>query len=177
MVRSIQCTAHSSRSKKPCQRRAILGGRVCYTHGGAIGHVKAAAKARVLESMRDVLDPDRALREASKIAYRVSLADFYDADGHEIPVSQWTEVMRSALKRRVPRALDVTPGERGKAQIVHDIELYDKLAALDKLFKHMGLLEPKANKDDGHITISWSGTPPAGLPGLNGSEPALIEAK
>ena len=92
-------------------------------------------------------------------------------------MSQWTEGRRSALKRRVPRALDVTPGERGKAQIVHDIELYDKPAALDKLLKHMGLLDPKQGNDGGRITISWAGSPPPGLPGLIETQPALIEAK
>ena len=154
-----------------------MGGKVCQVHGGASKLVKAKAQQRLLEAWHDVIDPRRNLREYSKIAYGVTLADFYDENGDELPVGAWTPAMRSALKRRTPRAMDVTPGERGKAKIVHDIELYDKLQALQALAKHLGLFELKAKEDDGHITISWSGTPPAGLPGLNGSEPALIEAK
>ncbi len=32
----MKCKAHSSRTGKPCQREAMRGREVCYTHGGAV---------------------------------------------------------------------------------------------------------------------------------------------
>lgn len=48
----VLCTAHSSRTGKPCQRPPILGGTVCRTHGGAAPQVKAKALQR-LEAYQD----------------------------------------------------------------------------------------------------------------------------
>lgn len=42
-----RCTAHSSRTGKPCQRAPILGGTVCATHGGSAPQVKKAADERL----------------------------------------------------------------------------------------------------------------------------------
>lgn len=42
---AVKCTAHRSNGQ-PCSAYAITGGYVCRTHGGAIGHVKAAAARR-----------------------------------------------------------------------------------------------------------------------------------
>ena len=177
MAPQTKCRAHTSRLKRPCAAKPVRGAPVCWTHGGAAPQVRRKAQERLLEAWKDVIDPRRNLRAYASLAYNVSLADFYDENGDELPVGAWTPAMRAALKRRTPRAMDVTPGERGKAKIVHDIELYDKLQALQALAKHLGLFELKKDEGDGHLTISWSGTPPPGLPGLNGSEPALIEAK
>lgn len=44
----MKCTAHSARSGKPCNRDAIKGATVCYTHGGAAPQVREAAKLRLL---------------------------------------------------------------------------------------------------------------------------------
>lgn len=177
MGKSKPCKAHTSRLKRPCKKQSIVGGAVCDRHGGRAPQVKRKAQERILEAFRDVIDPKRNLRAYATLAYGVSLADFYDSDGNELPVGAWTPAMRSALKRRTPRAMDVTPGERGKAKIVHDIELYDRLQALQALAKHLGLFEVAKTQDDGHITISWAGSPPPGLPGLIEANPALIEAK
>lgn len=177
MAAVAPCKAHTSRRKTPCKLPPIRGGHVCQVHGGSAPQVRAKASQRLLEAWKDVIDPKRNLRTYANLAYNVSLADFYDDQGNELPVSAWTPAMRSALKRRTPRAMDVTPGERGKAKIVHDIELYDKLQALQALAKHLGLFEQVKTQDDGHITISWAGSPPPGLPGLLEPKPVLIEAK
>lgn len=44
---SQKCSAKSSRTGKPCQRWAILGGTVCPMHGGSAPQVKAAAQLRI----------------------------------------------------------------------------------------------------------------------------------
>lgn len=51
-VAAKRCSAHSSRTGKRCCRISIEGARVCYMHGGAAKHVKAAARAR-LENAAD----------------------------------------------------------------------------------------------------------------------------
>ena len=41
------CSATNSTNGKPCRRAPIQGANVCRVHGGAAGHVKRAAKARL----------------------------------------------------------------------------------------------------------------------------------
>lgn len=49
-----RCTARSTRTGEPCKRPAMLGGNVCYHHGGAAPQVRAKAKRR-LEQASDAL--------------------------------------------------------------------------------------------------------------------------
>jgi len=44
-----QCTGHT-RSGERCTKRPIVGGTVCYTHGGATEQVKAKARERLLHA-------------------------------------------------------------------------------------------------------------------------------
>lgn len=45
-----QCTAHAKSTNKQCTRMAIVGGTVCYVHGGAAPQVKRAALERIQEA-------------------------------------------------------------------------------------------------------------------------------
>lgn len=65
MVRSIRCRAHR-RDGQACRRWAILGGRVCPSHGGSAPQVKAAATLRyaalldpALNALAELLDGER----------------------------------------------------------------------------------------------------------------------
>ena len=49
-VPTITCTAHN-RQGQSCGRPPIPGGNVCRHHGGAAGHVKAAAERRLLAAV------------------------------------------------------------------------------------------------------------------------------
>ena len=42
----LVCKAKTS-SGEPCKAPAIRGGRVCFRHGGATGHVREAARMRL----------------------------------------------------------------------------------------------------------------------------------
>ena len=42
-----RCTARSKQTAQRCKRPAILGGRVCYIHGGAAPQVRRAARERL----------------------------------------------------------------------------------------------------------------------------------
>lgn len=53
----MKCTAHSARTKLPCQKDAIKGSNVCRNHGGSAPQVKERAKLRLLEAS----DPAAAL--------------------------------------------------------------------------------------------------------------------
>jgi hypothetical protein len=53
LTHSRKCTAHSSRTGKPCQQYAIKGATVCKTHGGAAPQVKRKAEER----LRQMVDP------------------------------------------------------------------------------------------------------------------------
>ena len=46
-----KCTAHSSRTGKPCQLSAIKGGTVCHKHGGSAPQVKKKAHERLMEAV------------------------------------------------------------------------------------------------------------------------------
>jgi hypothetical protein len=50
----MKCTAHSSRTGKPCKLNAIIGGTVCQVHGGRAPQVKRKAAERVAE-LRDIV--------------------------------------------------------------------------------------------------------------------------
>jgi hypothetical protein len=49
MVRwAVRCHATAKSTGQTCRRYAIAGSWVCWVHGGAIGHVRAAADRRLL---------------------------------------------------------------------------------------------------------------------------------
>lgn len=148
MVKSKQCTARRSSTKTPCRRWAILGGNVCQVHGGATKLAKAKAKERIQEAMADVLDPDRSLREAAKMAF-VSYGDFLNDDGTPKPRSEWTPHMCAAVKRYRPIKFDQTPGEHGPAGVIGELELWDKPKALEMLFRNLGLFD----RDKADVTV------------------------
>jgi len=56
VMKDRQCTAKSKQSGMRCKRIAIPGGRVCYIHGGAIGHVKAKAEERLRALQHPAID-------------------------------------------------------------------------------------------------------------------------
>jgi hypothetical protein len=98
-----------------CRKAAIRGGAVCQTHGGGAPQVKRKAAER----RADLIDPDRALREAARVAYS-DIRELFDEHGR--------------LKH---------PAELSK-DFAAAIRSFDKVGSLGLLFKHLGLLkEPR----------------------------------
>lgn len=147
-----RCKAKTRRGQ--CQRWPIKGGTVCQTHGGAAPQVKAKAAERLL----DLIDPDRALREAAALAYS-DLSAFYDGKGEIKPMSEWTPSMRAAVQSMETLDRDITPGERGPAAKVHRLKLWDKPKNLEMLFKHLGLLIERV-QHSGEVSFGWQTNPP-----------------
>lgn len=103
--------------------------------------------------MADLIDPDRALREAASLAYS-DLSAFYDEAGEIRPMKDWTPGMRAAVQSMETLDRDITPGERGPAAKVHRLKLWDKPKNLEMLFKHLGLLIEKVHHS-GEVGIRW----------------------
>lgn len=141
------CKATTKRG--PCRQAPIKGGVVCVTHGGRAPQVKRKA----LERLADLIDPDRALREAARLAYS-DLAEFYDEKGEIKPMKDWTPGMRAAVQSMDTVYQDITPGERGPAAKIHRIKLWDKPKNLEMLFKHLGLLIEKM-QHTGEVSFKW----------------------
>jgi hypothetical protein len=135
-----QCKA-TTKSGQRCKKDPILGGFVCQRHGGGAPHVQRAAAER----LADLIDPDRALREAARLAYS-DIRDVFDDQGRLKPIKQWPDGLASAIggievvKRNVDSA-------DGKTDDVIKLKVWDKPKALEMLFKHLGLLEERLKAD------------------------------
>ena len=129
-----RCTANSSRSGNRCKKAAILGGTVCRTHGGSAPQVKRKAAER----LQDLIDPDRALREAAKLAYS-NIQDLLDEDGNVRPIKEWPRELAAAVSSIDMTKKNLTAGD-GKQEDVIRIRLWDKPSNLTLLFKHLNLL-------------------------------------
>lgn len=141
------CTAKNGRGL-PCGMPPIRGGMVCPAHGGRAPQVRAKANER----LADLIDPDRALREAARLAYS-DPRELFDAAGQLRPVKDWPDALAAAIgsievvKRNVDSA-------DGKTDDVIKVKVWDKPKALEMLFKHLGLLTEKLEHSGG-ITIKW----------------------
>lgn len=141
-----RCTAKSARTGLPCKCRPILGGSVCRTHGGSAPQVKRKA----LERLADLIDPDRALREAARLAYS-DVRQLFDAEGNLLPVHQLPDHIAAAVASIEVVKKNLAAGD-GQTDQVHKIKLWDKPKNLEMLFKHLGLLVEK-HEHSGGLTI------------------------
>ena len=90
---SVQCTAHSKGSKKQCRSRAILGGTVCWHHGGAAPQVQKKAAERYAEAADKSLAKLTGYVDAGLVEPKVLL----DA---AVKLREMSEVMEGRVARR-----------------------------------------------------------------------------
>lgn len=107
---------------------------MCLKHGGRAPQVKRKAAER----LADLIDPDRALREAARLAYS-DIGDLFDKDGRLLPLKQWPDHIRAAVSSVKARKYNADAGD-GKQEDIVELKLWDKSKNLEMLFKHMGLL-------------------------------------
>lgn len=143
-----RCVAKSSRTGKPCQRPPIAGGTVCRHHGGAAPQVKRKAEER----LADLIDPNRALREAARIAY-FDPRKLFDANGNLLPMTKWPDDAAPVIGGLEIVKRNLVAGD-GFVDTVHKLKIIDKSAALTLIFKHLGLLIEKI-EHAGEITYKW----------------------
>jgi hypothetical protein len=134
MDEARRCTATSRRSGKQCKNASIVGGHVCRFHGGGAPQVQRKAKERI----EDLIDPDRALREAAKLAYS-NIQDLLDEEGKVRPIKDWPRELAAAVSSIDITKKNLTAGD-GKQEDVVRIRLWDKPSNLTLLFKHLNLL-------------------------------------
>ena len=144
MNESRRCTATSKGSGERCRKAAILGGTVCRSHGGAAGQVKRKAAQRLL----DIVDPDRALREAARLAYS-DITELLDGEGRLKPIAEWPEDLRAAVSSFEVTKRNGVVGDDEQEEVLK-VHLWDKLKALELLAKHLGLLVNRL-----HVTGDW----------------------
>lgn len=135
-----------------CKKAAIRGGAVCQTHGGGAPQVKAKAQERIREYVQRMVDPDRALAEAARLAYS-DIRQLYDDKGRLKPMKDWPDDLAAAVGGVEFVRRNVEGGD-GHQDDVIKVKAWDKVKALEMLFKHMGLLTERL-EHSGAVEIKW----------------------
>ncbi|KZL02196.1 Terminase small subunit [Pseudovibrio sp. Ad5] len=112
-------------------------------------------------SERVQVDGDRVLQELAKIGFS-DLRKLFTPAGHLLPPDQWPEDVSGAISSL---KVITKPGEEDKdgnktVEHVHEIKLWDKNSALEKIAKHLGMFIETVNlKHSGEVTqnhnMSW----------------------
>ena len=134
-----RCKAKSHHG--PCKAFAIKGGMVCGMHGGRAPQVRRKAAER----LADLIDPDRALREAARLAYS-DIGALLDDHGNLRPIRAWPREIRAAVGQVEVVRRNVDSGD-GHTDDVLKVRLWDKPRALELLAKHLGLLKERLEVD------------------------------
>ena len=114
-------------------RRSWEDGSVAFMAGRA-----PQVRRKANERLEDLIDPDRALREAAKLAYS-NIQDLLDEEGKVRPLKEWPRELAAAVSSIDLTKKNLTAGD-GKQEDVIRIRLWDKPANLTLLFKHLNLL-------------------------------------
>lgn len=102
--------------------------------------------------LAEMIDPDRAIREAARLAY-CDIREIYDDAGRMKPIKDWPDDLAAAVGgvEFVRRNVDSADGHTDD---VIKVKLWDKPKNIELLFKHLGLLEEKHNVT-GELVLRW----------------------
>ena len=121
--------------------RAGYSPRSAETNGNRMlrnAQVSSAVRAAKAErEHRTSITADRVLRELAKIAF-FDPRRLFDADGQPLPVAELDDDAAAVV---AGLEVSVTHSDDGSMTRVAKIKLADKLAALEKLGRHLGLFE------------------------------------
>lgn len=90
------------------------------------------------QRLADLIDPDRALREAARLAY-FDIRELFDASGSLLPVKKWPDHVAAAVGGIEVIIKNAKAGD-GVMDTVHKLKITDKTPALTLLFRHLGLI-------------------------------------
>lgn len=98
-----------------------------------------------------MIDPDRALREAARLAY-ADIRELYTADGKLKPIKDWPDDLAASIGgiEFVRRNVD---GSDGHTDDVIKVKAWNKPQALEMLFKHMNLFAPEKVVLSGQVDL------------------------
>lgn len=103
-------------------------------------------KLRSLQSERTFVNADKVQAEIARLAFS-DLRDYYDENGFLKLPHQLTDDAAAALAGiEIEENFGVCDGERQKIGETKKIKLYDKLTALDKLARRLGMFEKDNNQ-------------------------------
>jgi phage terminase small subunit len=117
-------------------------------HGGRAPQVRKAANER----LNDLIDPDRVLREAARLAYS-DVTQLYDDNGRFLPMSKWPAHVRSAVSSVEVVKRNLASGD-GHVDEVLKVRIWDKPKLIELLAKHLRLFEEQSRLS-GELTIKW----------------------
>lgn len=109
-------------------------------------------RAKANQRLADLIDPDRALREAARLAY-ADIRQLYDENGRLKPMKDWPDDLAAAIGgvEFVRRNVDSADG---KTDDVIKVKVWDKPKALEMLFKHLNLFKEQV-EHSGTLEIKW----------------------
>ena len=81
---------------------------------------------------------ERAIEECGRLAFS-DMREFFDADSNLKPIHELTQAQGAVLAGWVTLKTKVRDG--GSSNTIHRIKFWDKVRALEMLFKHFGLLK------------------------------------
>lgn len=111
--------------------------------GGNKPHVYQAIKAAMDErSRRTGIAADRVLEEIAKIGFS-DIRKMFSGTGSLLPISELGDDMAPCLSSIEVVTRKVPGGEEAEVEHVAKVKLWDKLSALEKLGKHLGLFNEK----------------------------------
>ena len=152
-----RCTGHVTsgpRKGKRCLKAAIKGGTVCDTHGASAPQVINAAKERIRQYVAEMVDPDRVLQEAARLAFS-DLTTLFDEKDRLKPKHDWPAEMKGAVSSTKTRRVNLDAAD-GHTDIVTELKVWDKPKMIEVLAKHLGLFEEKLRLS-GDLNVRWKG--------------------
>lgn len=152
-----RCTGHVTRGVrkgKHCLKAAIKGGTVCDTHGAAAPQVINAAKERMRQYVAEMVDSDRVLQEAARLAFS-DLTTLFDEKGSLKEKKDWPAEMKAAVSMTKTRRVNLDAAD-GHTDIVTELKVWDKPKLIELLAKHLGLFEEKLRLT-GDLNVRWKG--------------------
>lgn len=148
------CKGKSSQTGKPCKLFPIKGGAVCHKHGGRAPQVKNKAKERIKAYVADMVDPDRLLQEAARLALS-DIREIYAEDGKLKPMKDWPDAAAATVAGAELVKRNVDSGDNHTDDVIK-VKVWDKPKNIELLFKHLGMLTEKV-KVDAEVRYKWEG--------------------
>lgn len=99
------------------------------------------SKRAAAQRLADLIDPDRALREAARLAY-LDIRELFDERGNLRPITDWPAELAAAVRSVDLVKRNISAGD-GQTDSVLKVKLWDKPRNLELLFRHLGLLEDR----------------------------------